>query len=317
MSILTIKERFLQSPKGKQALKMLKKQHKKSGTSFKWKKNRPNLDVKTDLISISSLHIDEDTQRDPFDSARISRLMRIVSQPCARQFKRVIVSNRTWQEGSQQYVVVEGQGRVLAAYAMSEAAVPHDMYTFDSKREEAEFFLNQGKDVSSIKNWEKQHVMLGIPQHRLYNRALDIERVVSSTDIEYEPQKIKRVDCSKAYAGIRDSLLRAEPAANKKVKVGQRNCKVTIDIIDLMIKHCAKADQILTLRGDLFYPFTEFVLSYTKPKVGIQKLEAKINKLKEENGGKLSLDDMANACSLNICKNMLDKRKRYQLIKKW
>ena len=52
MAILTVKERYNQSPKGKQALKKLKKQHKKSGASFNWTQNRPNLDVKSDLISI-------------------------------------------------------------------------------------------------------------------------------------------------------------------------------------------------------------------------------------------------------------------------
>jgi len=95
MAILTIRQRFQQSQKGKDALKKLKTQHKRSGASFNWTKSRPKLDVKSDLIPISSLHIDEDTQRDPFSAARIQKLKRIVSKPCAKQFKRIIVSTRT------------------------------------------------------------------------------------------------------------------------------------------------------------------------------------------------------------------------------
>jgi len=200
---------------------------------------------------------------------------------------------------------------------MGETSVPYDEYIFLNKREEAEFFLNQGRDVSSIKEWEKLSVLLGIPHHPKHTQALDIERVVSSTAIEYAPQKIRKVDCSRAYAGIRDSVLRTEPTVGTKVKAGGRTCSLTIGLVNLMIKHCATSKEVLVLRSDLFYPMTEFVLSYKKQKVGLQKLEAKIISLKEQNGGKLSLDDMANACSLNICKNATDKRKRYILIKKW
>lgn len=316
MTILTIKERFNQSSQGKKALKELQQQHKKSGTSFNWTKDRPNLDIKSDLISIDSLHIDTDTQRDPFDSARIKKLKRIVANPDPRHFKRIIVSNREWENGSQNNVVVEGQGRVLSAYAMGEKAVPYDLYTFASKREEAEFFLSQGKDVHTIKDWEKHGVILGLPHNSRYTQALDLQRVVDNTSVEYEPQKIVDVDGSRAYAGIRDSILRSEPAKGK-TKAGQRTGKTTIEIINILVRHCKVKGETLVLRSDLFYPMTEFVLSYTKPSKGLKKLEEKIISLKQSNGGQVTLDDMAIACRLGMCKNANDKKARYKDIKGW
>lgn len=315
MTILTIKQRYEQSDKGKEVLKILQTQHKKSGTQFNWIKSRPSLCLKEDLIPISQLHIDTDTQRDPFSASRVDKLKRIVAKPCPKKYKRVIVSNRAWEKGSQ-YFIVEGQGRVLAAYAMGESSVPYDLYRFENKHEEAQFFLEQGHDVHTIKDWEKHSVILGLPHNKWYTQAKDIEKVVLKTLIEYEPQKINKVDCSKAFSGIRDSMTRCEPSSQKK-KAGQRNCEITIAITNLMIKYCHVPTETLVLRSDLYYPFTEFVLSYSKTKVGIQKLEEKIKSLKNTNGGNLTLDDMAIACSLNICKNQADKRARYKNIKKW
>lgn len=316
MTILTIQQRFNQSSQGQSVLKELQSQHQKSGTSFNWVSNRPNLCTKTDLVPISSLHIDTDTQRDPFDSARVKKLKRIVANPCSRHFKRIIVSNRTWEKGSQQYVVVEGQGRVLSAFAMGETSVPYDLYTFANKREEAEFFLEQGKDVHTIKDWEKHSVILGLPHNKNYTQALDVERAITNTSVEYEPQKIVDIDGSRAYAGIRDSILDSEPATTKK-PAGKRNCNVTTAIINLLIKYCKAQGETLVLRSDLFYPMTEFVLNYTKPQQGLKKLEMKIESLQQKNGGQITLDDMAIACRLGMCKNKNDKKARHKYIKGW
>ena len=314
MTILTIEQRFNQSSKSKEALKKLKNQHSRSCASFNWKQHRPNLDLDRDMILISKLFIDTQTQRDPFQDSRLPKMKQIVQDPCAKQFKRIIVSNRKWNTASQ-YVVVEGQGRVLSAYAMGEKSIPYDLYEFTNKTEEAEFFLKQGKDIHTIKDYEKHAVILGIPTYPRHKLALDLERVVSSTIIEYEPQKIQSVDCSRAYSGIKESVQKSKIA--KKGKSGNRDVTTAISIVNLMIKYCAKEDSILVLRSDLFYPMTAFVTSYRKEETGIIKLEEKIQSLEATNGRRLTLDNLAVACSLNICKNMNDKKQRYKNIKKW
>ena len=124
---------------------------------------------------------------------------------------------------------------------------------------------------------------------------------------------ISDIDCSRAYSGIRDSIVRSQP----KKKAGQRDSKITSEIANLMVKYSKQQGKTLVLRSDLFYPMTEFVLSYKKATIGLQKLEQKIVSLTQTNGGQVTLDDMANACSLNICKNKNDKRSRYKNIKQW
>ena len=314
MTILTIEQRFNQSSKSKNTLKQLQKQHSKSLSSFKWKQHRPTLDLIHDMIAIKDLYIDTKTQRDPFSESRVPKLKQIVQSPCAKQFKRIIVSNRKWKTNSQ-YVVVEGQGRVLSAYAMGETSVPYDLYEFASEREEASFFLRQGKDIQTIRNYEKHAVILNIPDHKTHKLALDLERVVSNTIIEYEPQKIDLVDCSNAYSGIKEAVQKSKIA--KKGKPGSRDVTVAISIINLMIKYCKVPNSTLILRSDLFYPMIAFVASYKKEPTGITKLEEKIKSLQATHGKRLTIDDLAIACSLNICKNPADKRSRYKSIKKW
>jgi hypothetical protein len=315
MPILTLNERFNQTAKAKQDFKRLKKQHSRVSASFNWQKHRPTLDMSRDMIPLGKLSIDTDTQRDPFLSSRVTKLEKIVKNPCAKQFKRVIISDRKWENNNPNYVIVEGQGRALTAHAMGETSIPCDIYSFDNKKEEAEFFLKQGKDVHTIKDWEKHSVILNVLSSTLHNQALDLERVVKKAGIEYEPQKIKLIDCSRAYSGIRDAVLRSN--IGKKNKAGSRDISTTVSIINLMVKYCAQKDEPLVLRSDLFYPMSEFVLSYRKEKTGLAKLEEKIISLQKKFGGHLTLDHMAISCNLNICKNMNDKRRTYKNIKKW
>jgi len=326
MAILSIKERFQQTKKGKSALTKLKQQHKKSGSSIDWTKNRPGLDLTKDLIPISSLHIDESTQRSPFSDRRLKKLLKIVSNPCSRKFKRIIVSNRKYMKGSQQFTVVNGQGRVLAAYAMGETAVPYDLYTFNSKWEEANFFLDQGKNVDSIKLWEKHSVTLNVPDARGYTQSLDLEKIISATEIEYDPEKINKVDASGCYAGIRDSMTRSERndkdkelnGQKTKVAAGTRTGAVPIGIIKLLIKYCSKPNETLVLYSSLFYPMTEYVLGFKKNTVGLRKLEERIESLKKKNNGNIEQDDLIDTLGLRIYKNMKDKRQTSSKIpKKW
>ena len=314
MTILTLKQRFNETPKAKNAYKKLKNQHSKTSASFNWKKHRPTLNKNYDMIPLEDLFIDTDIQRDPFVNSRIEKLAKIIKSPCAKQFKRVIVSDRKWEPNSQ-YVVVEGQGRALTALVMNEERIPCDIYSFDNKKEEAEFFLRQGKDVHTIKDFEKHSVILGIPSSTLYNQALDLERAIRLAGIEYEPQKIELIDCSRAYSGIKEAVLKSKIA--KKSKAGTRDVSTAVSIINLMVKFCAKKDTTLVLRSDLFYPMSAFVSSYKKEKVGLVKLEEKIKSLEKTFGRQLTLDDMALSCNLNICKNQNDKRERYKNIKKW
>lgn len=310
MTIFTIKERFDSSTRGRLVKKQLKS-HAKKGKTFKWTDSRPNLTQK-DFISVADLRIDDKTQRCPFSKARFPKLAQIVANPCEKRFGRIIVAKRLWQDAQNPpLVVVEGQARVLSAHCMGVKKVPCDIIVFDNAKDEALFFLQQGKDVHTIKNWEKHHVTLGDPSFSGYTKAIDIQKVVDKTQIEYQPVKINKVDATAAYSGIKDSLTKFEPNA-----AGKRTCQFTIELVELMIKF-ASSPHTLVLRSDLFYPFTEFVMSYKKYNNGLKKLEEKLELLKSKNGGNLTLEDIANAMSLGIAKNANDKRACYKHIKKW
>jgi len=311
MAILTLQERFNSSQAGKEALRSLKAQHIINQRAFQWDSKRPNLGV-NDFISLDILYIDEDTQRDPFSPARVAKLRKIVQDPCAYHFNRIIVSERDWLDGPKKRVIVEGQGRALAAYCMGLQHVPCDVYKFASKEQEAIFFLEQGKNVHNIKNWERHRITIQRPSFKNHNQGLDVERVVTETGIEYEPSKIKDIDASAAYQGIRDSIISSQP----NTKAGSRNCWLTIEITNLMIKYGSDNGKI-TLRSDLYYPLTEFVLSYKNQKQAMKRLEEKIISLKQKRGGSLTIDAMAEAMSLGLMKNMKEKKNCWKAIKRW
>lgn len=309
MTIHTIHSRFQFTKTSRNALKELQKQAQKGG-HWDWSL-RPTL-KDDDYIEIDQLFIDDEIQRDPFDSARLTKLKKMIASPDTRRFKRVQVVRREYL-GDKRLMLVDGQGRVLAAYVCGQTRVPYDVIVFNSKQDEAQYFLSQGKDMHSITGWERHSVILNIPEARLHTQSVDVENVINATKIDYKPQQIKNYDCSKAFSGIKDSIVNSD-----KASAGKRKGLVTIGIINLMKKHATKVGGVLTFRSDLFYPFTEFCMSYKSPlRTGLKKLEERIISLKNKNGGSLTLDDMAHGMSLGIAKNQNDKRACASKIKKW
>ena len=309
MTIHTIQTMLNNSTKTKSILQDLQNQASKGG-QWDWSL-RPNLNDK-DFIFIDQLYIDDDTQRDFAATARITKLKKIIAKPDTRRFKRVMVTQRTYDNDSR-WFIVDGMGRTIAAFASGQKKVPVEVVSFNSKQEEVNYFVDQLKDVHQITGWEKHHVILSTPDAPRHTQALDIERVVRTAGIEYRPQLVKDLDCSKAFSGIKDSIIRSDNG-----KAGSRKALVTTGIIKLMMKHATKVDGVLTFRSDLFYPLTEFCMGKNGPKKGgLQKLENKIVSLKNKNGGSLTLDDMAFNIRLGIAKNQADKRDCAKQIKYW
>ena len=310
MTIHTIQTMLNNSTKTKNILQDLQNQASKGG-QWDWSL-RPNLDEDKDFIFICELRHDDDTQRDFASAPRIVKIKKIIAKPDTRRFKRILVAQRAYNDDSR-YFIVDGMGRAIAAFASGQKKVPHDVIVFNSLQDEVQYFLEQGKDVHKITGWEKHHVILSTPDAPRHTQSLDIERVVRTAGIEYRPQQIKDLDCSKAFSGIKDSIIRSDNG-----KAGSRKALVTTGIIKLMMKHATKVDGVLTFRSDLFYPFTEFCMGKNGPKKGgLQKLEKKIVSLKNKNGGSITLDDMAIGMSLGIAKNQTDKRKCSSRIKYW
>lgn len=309
MTIHTIQTMLNNSTKTKSILQDLQNQASKGG-QWDWSL-RPNLNDK-DFVFIDQLYIDDDTQRDFAATARIIKLKKIIAKPDTRRFKRILVAQRAYNNDSR-YFIVDGMGRALAAFVSGQKKIPHDVIVFNSLQDEVQYFLEQGKDVHQITGWEKHHVILNTPDATRHTQSLDIERVVRTVGIEYRPQQIKNLDCSKAFSGIKDSIIRSDNG-----KAGTRKALVTTGIIKLMMKHATKVDGVLTFRSDLFYPFTEFCMGYKNPtKTGLQKLEKKIVSLKKSRRGTLTLDDMAFNMSLGTAKNQTDKRDCAIKIKYW
>ena len=255
MTVITLKQRFNNSLVGKQTLQQIKNIQKKHNSSFDWS-GRQQLNH-TDMVSLKNVLIDEKTQRPPFEKARVRKLISIAKKPCPFHFKRIILSQR--EDGD--LVCVEGQGRCLVAYAMGVLQVPCEIYQFPSIAEEVAFFTKQSQNVHSVTGWNKHHVVLNNTLDAKYNQAYDLEKVVTNCGLFYDPSQPNGVDATSSYHGIRDSMLRFEPTSKKASgiptsKAGQRTCEVTIGITKLMIKYGGNKK----LKGNLFYPFSEFVL---------------------------------------------------------
>tara|TARA_B100001093_G_scaffold488723_1_gene526194 strand:+ start:645 stop:1553 length:909 start_codon:yes stop_codon:yes gene_type:complete len=292
------------------ARKKLLKQSVKGG-HWDWSL-RANLTDK-DFIEIDQLYLDEDTQRDFCTPSRVTKLMKIVANPDTRRIKRITVARRAYANDNRHFII-DGMGRTLAAHVSGQTRIPYDEVVFNSIQDEVKYFLEQGKDTHAITGWEKHAVVLSTPDAKTHTRSLDIERVVSQAKIAYKAQKIRNYDCSKAFSGIRDSIVDSD-----KASAGSRKGLLTIGIIDIMKKHADKdSNGMLIFRSDLFYPFTNFCLGYSKPlRSGLKKLEERIISLKKTNGGTLTLDDMAQGMSLGVAKNMNDKKKCSKRIKGW
>ena len=313
MTIFTIKQRFSNSVVSTNCLNELKKQKSKSQASFDWTK-RINIQ-QNDYVSISNLYIDDETQRDPFDPARVVKLKQMVSKPCSIKFGRVVIAQRPY-ENDNRWFVVDGQGRTLAAYAMGENEILCDKVRFNSKQDETAYFLSQGKGKHAIKDWEKHSVVLNLPKDKNYTTALDIQRVISTTNLEYKAEKISDLDASDAYSGIRDSIRHSDNS-----KPGSRKSEITIGIINLMKKYGGSYNSTspLKLRSDLFYPLTEFVLK-TAPKSPIKTRLAKLEQKLINKKNQLScidLDTIALHLDLGAAKNVKDKRATWKKIKTW
>ena len=309
MAIHTIQNRFQYTKTSKKAFKELQKQANKGG-HWDWSLRASLKD--SDYIEIDQLNLDDEIQRDCFAPERVKKLKKIVATPDTRRFKRIQVARRAYQDDNR-LMIVDGQGRVLAAFVCGQPRVPYDEIVFNSKQEEAKYFLAQGKDVHTITGWEKHAVILNTPDAKLHTQSVDVEKVIRAAGLEYRPQFIEKYDCSKAFTGIKDSIVSSDNAS-----AGNRKAPLTVGIIKLMKKYANKSSGVLTLRSDLFYPFTEFCMGYKNPtKTGLQKLEKKIISLKNTNGGSLTLNDMANGMSLGVAKNQPDKRKCAQNIKNW
>jgi len=304
MTIFTIKNRFSNSVVSIDCFNELKKQHSKSQASFDWAKRiNPQ---QSDYVNISTLHIDEETQRDPFDPARVVKLKQMVSNPCSIKFGRVVIAQRQY-ENDNRWFIIDGQGRTLAAYAMGENEILCDKVKFNSKQDETTYFLSQGKGKHAIKDWERHSVVLNLPQDKGYTTAVDVQRVIDTTALEYKAEKISDLDASDAYSGIRDSIRHSNTS-----KAGSRQSEITIGVINLMKKFGGSYNSTspLKLRSDLFYPLTEFVLR-TAPKSPIKtrlaKLEQKlINKQNQLTC--IDLDTIASHLDLGAAKNVKDKK---------
>ena len=254
MAIITLQQRFNSSQVGQNTLKEIQQMQKKHNSSFNWS-TRPRL-THNCMVSLQNVLIDDETQRPPFEKARVRKLINIARNPCPFQFKRPILSKRP----NGQLVVVEGQGRCLVAHAMGTPQVPCDIYVFKSIADEVEFFTKQNANVHSVTGWNKHHVVMVNHLDPKHNQAVDIEKIVTNCGLYYDPSQPMGIDATTSYTGIKDCMTRFEPTSNKNngipvVKAGQRACIETIAIINLMIKYGGGQK----LKGDLFYPFSEFV----------------------------------------------------------
>ena len=254
MTIYTLQQRFNSSLVGKSTLEGIQQIQEKHNSSFNWS-TRPQL-THNDMVSLQNILIDDETQRPPFETARRRKLINIAKNPCPFQFKRVILSQRP----NGQLVVAEGQGRCLVAYAMGTTRVPCDVYVFNSIADEVAFFTKQNANVQSVSGWNKHHVVIHNHQDPKHNQAIDIEKIVANCGIFYDPSQPIGIDATTSYTGIKDCMTRFEPTSNKNngiptAKAGQRACIETMAITNLMIKYGGGQK----LKGDLFYPFSEFV----------------------------------------------------------
>jgi len=274
MAILTIQQRFNNSKLGKQTLKDLQDiKQKQQHPPIDWKTTR-NLDSK-DLMPLANIMIDDEGQRPPFENARVNKLKRMAKDPCPYLFKRVILSER--EDGT--LVVVEGQGRCLVAYALGMTQVPYDLYIFDSLQDEKDFFKQQNANVHSISGWNKHWITLNNVTDKHHGQANDMEKIVNACNLYYDPSSPIGTDATSCFTGIKDCMLKFEPTSKKYhwlpiAKAGHRNCDVTIGIINLMIKY-GNGEK---LKGDLFYPFAEFVWQSKGTKNDFTKALKKLDK---------------------------------------
>jgi len=308
MAILTIKQRLQATTVAKEAYKTLKGQAKNS-KRFDWSRV-PTLTSES-FMDLNNLYIDDSTQRDPFSSGRTKKIGNIVKDPDARKFGRVAVTQRDGK-----FIVVEGQGRCIAAVALNEEKVPVDIHLYHDKIEEATSFLNQSNNTARLEKWEKHHVQLCFPPNSKEARcAKDIQTVLDKTGFEYRPQYIGNFDCTDAYAGIRDSITREAKHKSSKQGLGARTSPITIAIIELMKKYSGGTKCFL--RGDLFYPFSAYVCKFTELSKGLERLEEQIEKFKKSRKGSIDIDALRIGMHLGAAKNAKDKIACVKYIKKW
>lgn len=271
-TLITLQQRFNNSTIGQQTLKDLQKIALQTNKNFDWSRRnlKPN-----DMFLLNNIMIDNNGQRVPFDKARITKLKNIAKDPCPFHFKRIILSKRTDDKGNPYYVVVEGQGRVLVAYAMGETQVPVDIYDFNNSiSDEVEFFTKQNNNVHAVSGWNKHHVILSCPTDKNYGQAQDIERIVDTCDLNYDPQITSALyDVQSCWTAIKDCMLEFEPT-NKKgdlppSKAGSRSCDIPIRIIEVMKKYGGNGK--IKFNANLFYPFTEFVVQRSGTKRNYDK----------------------------------------------
>ena len=254
MTIITLQQRFNSSQVGQNTLKEIQQIQKKHNSSFNWARRKQL--THNCMIPLQNILIDDKTQRTPFETPRIRKLINIAKNPCPFHFKRAILSQRL----NGQLVVAEGQARCLVAYAIGTSRVPCDIYQFNSVADEVAFFTKQNANVHSVTGWNKHHVIVFNSKDPKHNQAKDIETIVTNCGLYYDPSQPMGIDATSSYTGIKDCMTRFEPTSNKNngipvAKAGQRACIETIAITNLMIKYGGGQK----LKGDLFYPFSEFV----------------------------------------------------------
>ena len=327
MTILTLQQRFNNSTIGQETLKEITEIAKQTNKTFDWSK-RTNLKP-TDMFPVSSIFIDDETQRPPFQSARVRKLKHIAKEPCPFHFKRVVLAKRTDSNGKPYHVVVEGQGRVLVAHALGESLVPVDIYDFNNSiSDEVDFFMKQNNNVHTVTGWNKHHVLLSCPTDKLYGQACDIERVITSCNLNYDPQITTAIyDAQSCHTAIKDCILAFEPTNRKAdigtVKAGDRCCDVPIKIVELMKKYGGIGK--IKLNANLFYPFTEFVVQRGGKKQdydkAISELDQHLNNLKNKLLNKpipqnIDIDTIVEQIGLVGLANS-QRKKVWKTIKKW
>lgn len=198
-----------------------------------------------DRVKISHLFINDETQRG-IDKRRVTKIQKMATNFDPYKFGMPLVT----QDNDGNYLVVDGQGRTIAAYLAGFTEIPcQKMIKPEGQSDldwQGELFITQNDNVETVSGWQLYDVAHRLNQNGMVthsgknqvNRAKDITNLIDRlnkndnnwtfgyhVDVESTINKNYTVDLTKIYKYVVDGIIRDTHNIDANCPAGSRRAK--------------------------------------------------------------------------------------------